>query len=309
MAAFTAPFGAGISYAGPVPSAGLNAINTDLPKAPNFVDGDAEYTPSAAVTVGGAGIYIKSTGWRLLSGAQVNNYGGSFVGASGIVGLTITGGAGANGLTVTAGSGGAAGVASTGTGSGPGVQGTGGSGGGAGGAFTGAAGGNGLTGTGQGAGIGVVGTGGSSGIGGYFSGNGGSVALQIAGGNAKITGTQPAATADPGENNYLCATNLCKAWAMVSLSGGTATLLDGYNIASVLRVSTTHILVTFARAFASTNYCPVATGANNPGKVAVTDFGTRTTTTLEVAFQDHAGGAVDVSTATLHFALQVMGRQ
>jgi hypothetical protein len=285
MAAFTAPFGAGIAFAGIVPSAGLNSINTDIPKAPNFVDGDATYAPAVGVTVQGAGIFIGGTGWRILSAAQINNYGGSFVGQAAVAGLTATGGAGATGVVGTGGAGGA------------------------GGAFTGAGGGNGVTGTGQGAGTGGVFTGGATGPGLYCIGNGGAVALQVAGGNAIFTGSQPAATADPGANGYLASTNICKVWGMISTDGGGAvTLNDGYNISSVT-VTATYVEVNFARAFASTNYAPCVSGAEFPSEVPSTDWASRTTSSVRVSFSDFAGGVVNPATNVVRFAIQIMGRQ
>ena len=310
MAAFSAPFGAGIAYGGVVPSAGLNAINTDLPKAPNFVDGGATYNPLAALTVGGAGIYISSTNWRLLSGAVVNNYGSSFVGQTGVAGITATGGssgghgvqaqggAGGTGITATGGNlasggvfaggiGGANGLSSTATGNGSGAV---------------------LTGSGTGAG--VTATGGTTGKGIVCDGGGAAyVAIDIGVGNAQFTGAQPVATADPGMDQYLCATNVCKAWAMIQVSGGAATLLDGYNIASVAVVGTTHVLVTFARPFASVNYCPTVSNCDHTANTPNTDFTTRAENTIRINWRDDTGAAVDPSVTTLRVALQVMGRQ
>ena len=310
MAAFSAPFGAGIAFLGRVPSTGLNSINADLPKAPNFVDGDAEYTPAIAVTVGGGGIWIKSTGWRLLSGSQISNYGGSFVGQTGISGITATGGAsgghgvqaqggaGGTGITATGGSLAAGGVFNGGASGANGVIATA-TGNGAGGVFTGNRSGAGITATGGATGKGIVCDSGSSTV----------VAIDIGTGNAQFTGAQPAATADPGMDQYLCPTNILKAWAMIQVSGGTATLLDGYNIASVAVVSTTHVLVTFARAFASVNYAPTVANCDNSSNQPNTDYSTRTTSTIRINWRDDAGVSVDPSAVSLRVALHVMGRQ
>lgn len=310
MAAFSAPFGAGIAFLGRVPSTGLNSINADLPKAPNFVDGDAEYTPTIAVTVGGGGIWIKSTGWRLLSGSQISNYGGSFVGQTGISGITATGGAsgghgvqaqggaGGTGITATGGSLAAGGVFNGGASGANGVIATA-TGNGAGGVFTGNGSGAGITATGGATGKGIVCDSGSSTV----------AAIDIGTGNAIFTGAQPSATADPGADHYLCPTNICKAWAMVSTDGaGSVTLNDGYNIASV-SVTTTYVLVTFARAFASTNYAPVATDCGAPSAIPWVDWATRSTTTLRISFQQYGGGAVNPATNVVRFGLHVMGRQ
>jgi hypothetical protein len=296
MAAFPPPFGAGIAFGGTVPSGGgaglgLNGINDNLPKAPNLVDGDATYNPAVGVTIGGAGIFISGTGWRVIAAAQINNYGGSVVGQAGIAGLTFTGGAGA-----------------------PGVQSTGGSGGGTGGIFTGAGGGNGLSGIGQGAGAGVVATGGSSGVGLYCTGNGGAAALQVGSGNIIITGTPPTSSADPGQSHLLSSANICKAWAMIKTDGaGGVTVLDGYNIASVAIAggSPKYVLVTFARAFASVNYCPTVSACvqGSPDATPVTDFSTRTTTTIRLSWRDTTNTTLAAESAVYYAALQVMGRQ
>jgi len=304
MAAFPPPFGAGLAFGDRVPSGGgaglgLNGINDNLPKAPNLVDGDATYSPLVGVTINGAGIFIGATGWRLLAASQIQNYGGSFLGQAGIAGLTATGGTGGGaGVTATGGSGGIGVVATGGALA-------------AGGSFTGGAGGaNGISATGVVNGTGGVFTGGASGKGIVCDGGGASYpAIDIGVGNAVFTGAQPAATANPGADHYLCPTNICKAWAMIEVTGGVATLLDGYNIASVAVVSTTHVLVTFARAFADVNYCPTVSNCDHTANTPNTDFTTRAVNTIRVNWRDDTGAAVDPSATTLRVALQVMGRQ
>lgn len=95
MTAFSAPFGAGIAYGARVPSAGLNSINTDLPKAPNFVDGGATYSPADPVVVGGDGIHVSGTGWRVLSAAEliVNDGGIISIGSGGVATFRVLSGA------------------------------------------------------------------------------------------------------------------------------------------------------------------------------------------------------------------------
>lgn len=73
----------------------------------------------------------------------------------------------------------------------------------------------------------------------------------------RLTGTQPAATADPGANNLAVSTNQTKAWADVSFSGGSASILDGYNVASVAIVGGPSVTVTFARPMANATYAVV----------------------------------------------------
>jgi len=69
----------------------------------------------------------------------------------------------------------------------------------------------------------------------------------------KLTGTQPAATADPGANNIAVATNQSKAWGNVSIGGGTTTINDGYNVASAT-ISGLGVNIAFARPMANANY-------------------------------------------------------
>lgn len=296
MAAFPPPFGAGIAFGGTVPSGGgaglgLNGINDNLPKAPNLVDGGATYNPAIGVTIGGAGIFIADTGWRVLAAAQIQNFGGSFVGHPGTTGFTFTGGLGA-----------------------PGIQSTGGS-GGSGGIFTGAGGGNGVSGTGQGAGTGVVATGGASGVGLYCTGNGGAAALHVASGNAIFTGTPPTSSADPGHSHLLSSANICKAWAMIKTDGaGGVTVLDGYNIASVALAGSSpkYVLVTFARAFADKDkFCPVVSACvqGSPDATPVTDYSTRTVNSIRLSWRDAANITLAAESAVYYAALQVMGRQ
>lgn len=99
MAAFPPPFGAGIAFGGTVPSGGgaglgLNGINENLPKAPNFVEGGS-YDPTDPVIVGGDGVHIDDTGWQVLNGARLTvNNGGTLRldGTSADIDLKVTGG-------------------------------------------------------------------------------------------------------------------------------------------------------------------------------------------------------------------------
>lgn len=71
-----------------------------------------------------------------------------------------------------------------------------------------------------------------------------------------LTGTQPAATADPGADNIVISTLVCKAWGNVSIGNNSATMHGGANIASLtIDVSNDFVLVTFARPMADANYC------------------------------------------------------
>lgn len=55
MAAFDIPEPLGYAYKSPIRWQAMNLVNTQLPKAPNFVDGGATYNPAALLQVGGAG--------------------------------------------------------------------------------------------------------------------------------------------------------------------------------------------------------------------------------------------------------------
>src|SRR5687768_8449814 len=88
-------------------------------------------------------------------------------------------------------------------------------------------------------------------------------------GRIELTGTQPAATADPGANNILIATLIPKAWGNISVGGGSVTLNDGCNIASVAFASSS-ITVTFARAMANANYA-VLFGMESTGTEVTAD--------------------------------------
>jgi hypothetical protein len=214
--------------------------------------------------------------------------------------VTVTNSAGAVALAAT-GNGGAAGITSVGGASdGTGIIATGG-----------ATNGNGLSATGAGVGTGVIATGGATGEGLYCTGNGGAAALHVGAGHAIFTGTQPAVAADPGQDNLLCATNLPKAWAMLSTNGsGGVTVNDGFNIASAAVVSTTHVLVTFARAFANPSYAVMLQNCTkDEDEIPRPDFGSQTTTTVKIYWVDSTNSPLNPSTTEFRTSILVFGRQ
>jgi len=84
-------------------------------------------------------------------------------------------------------------------------------------------------------------------------------ALELTNGNLKLSGTAP--NKDEALANTLTPANICKAWAHVITTGGatTATISDGFNVASV-SVSGVDIIIVLAAAVATPG-CPVATAA------------------------------------------------
>lgn len=171
-------------------------------------------------------------------------------------GATVTTGV-TNGAGVTAtGNGTNAGVSATGGAtSGPGVSGTGGAPNGYGGSFV-----------GVGIGVGVEGQGGTSGAGGLFRPGTAATAstrrTAVTANNGDITFT---GVVNPNSNvahtNTLTAMNTPKAWATLTVAGGTSTTVtvtEGFNVASAA-ANTTTLGVTLASALANTNYAVFAT--------------------------------------------------
>lgn len=227
-------------------------------------------------------------------------------------GVKGTGGASSgSGVSGTGGTANGAGVVGQGTGTGDGVVGAGGSSSGDGGTFTGGTtSGRGVVATGAGTGTGLAATGGSSGKGITCAAGASNIAaLDVGQGNAIFTGTSTASGSDPGQNNYLCGANVCKAWARIQTDGsGNASVLDGYNVSTSVTVGSADITITFPRAMASANYAPTVSSAAFAGpRWAITD--TQTTTTLKIRWVSAAGATVNPSTEILDVSLVVMGRQ
>lgn len=238
---------------------------------------------------GNAGTTAGVFGTGATNGAGVRGQGaGTGDGVQGTGGATGDGVTGAGGSTSgdgVYGTGGPVGAGVHGYGgstSGPGVQGEGGASGQRGGDFLGGTSGDGVRGLGGGtngvggrftggatAGFGVVCLGGSTnGTAGAFTGFGTgrgltatsastSLAIEVGTGNMSLEGASPVKTADPGFDGYVCAANVCKAWGIITIATVTATLVEGYGIASV-SVDATHLTINLARAMATADYAPVA---------------------------------------------------
>jgi hypothetical protein len=159
-------------------------------------------------------------------------------------------------------------ITAIGNGSGSGVAGTGGGTNGAGLSGTGGAtNGSGVVGTGAGTGAGIFGTGGTTGPGGSFTAGTSStatdptVALKTTNGGVQVVMTDP--NKDEGFTETVTTNNIPKAWGSINVTGGgggnfTVASLDGFNIASVARTSSTAFTVTIADDFADTNYAVMA---------------------------------------------------
>lgn len=280
--------------------------------SPDFLTGPS---PGELVSASSIGVPLQQS--IDLLDTKANLTGADFTGAvtatnsTADPGIEATGGAGAAGGSFIGGTGGAPGVIGVGTTNAAGVTGTG-NGSGAGGTFTGGASGNGATATGGGAGAGLVATGGATGKGIVCdSGSSSVAALDVGTGNAIFTGTPLAASTDPGFNNYLSGANITKAWATISTDGsGNVTLLDNVNVASAT-VNGDYVEITFSRPFASVNYCPVVSSDTSNGWWAVTDYVTRSTTTVRIYWKDGTAAGVEVDPAAnpVRACIIVEGRQ
>jgi len=278
--------------------------------SPDFLTGPS---PGELVSASSIGVPLQQS--IDLLDTKANLTGADFTGAvtatnsTADPGIEATGGAGAAGGSFIGGTGGAPGVIGVGTTNAAGVTGTG-NGSGAGGTFTGGASGNGATATGGGAGAGLVATGGATGKGIVCdSGSAAVPALDVGVGNQVFTAASPAATANPGFNDYLCGANVLKAFAKVELGAGTAALTAGsFGVASAARTSATVVRVTLVRAMADANYVPQLTKWDG-GAAWPTVLSTVTTTTFDISWLDSAGVAIDISADTQNVSVCVYGRQ
>lgn len=183
-------------------------------------------------------------------------------------GVTTTGvdGASGNALQATAGTPNGDAVYATGTGTGAGVAAFGGTTSGTGVEATGGApNGVGVVAVGVGTGPGMTGTGGTTGAGGQFTpGTAATATVRASAVVANSGDVVFSGVTNPNSNvaisNTLTAMNTPKAWATLTTAGSgstSVTVTAGFNIASAA-ASTTALGVTFASAFANTNYAIVA---------------------------------------------------
>lgn len=289
---------------------------------------DLEIFPGGNIYLAdGATMTTGATADVTLSCPFTSNKQATFTGQGANPGLAATGGpSGAPGV-LAVGAAGGNGVTSTGQGSGSGALCTGGASTGTGLVAVGAGGGNGVSATGQGPGIGVVAVGGATGIGLTCAGGGGSVALSVGAGHARFSGTQPAKTADPGENNLLAGTNVPKAWGYLLLDGaGGVTNEDGYNVATVTigasaasgGTGDAAFVVTFARAMSNANYSVAVVEDSSSAQSLVWSFHieAKAVGSFKIAVKSlgNVGGYAYDDTPTLSIrdfgvSFQVFGRQ
>lgn len=153
-----------------------------------------------------------------------------------------------------------------------------------------------------------AGGGNNHGIDAYSTGTGHAIRCQQ--GNIQLNGTEPAASADPGQH-VLSAAHYSKAWATVQLDGGGGYAIgDNINVAS-LTVTATYVEVTWARAFANANYAPIITGEDTGTLFVVGAFqkGSQTTAKTRIRFRDAITNAyLDPSNEIFFFTIDVKGR-
>jgi hypothetical protein len=230
--------------------------------------------------------------------------------------LTATGNGTGSGLMASGGAGGGAGIIAQGAGVGEGLRATGGATSGTGGSFLGGApNGAGVSSNGTGTGPGGGFTGGSGGGVGLVAANGISAtasarqtALSLTNGDLSLSGV-----ATPNSNVAVSKTltpkNLITVWAKGTTNGsGGASVLDGFNVTSASIVGS-NVRITFASAFANTNYACTFGGEGAVGTHVAT--GTATTTTIDLRFVNtstNANIAAD-ATAGVTFSLICTGAQ
>jgi hypothetical protein len=100
-------------------------------------------------------------------------------------------------------------------------------------------------------------------------------------GLVRYTGTEPAATADPGGDNAIFGANVAKAWASITTNGAGGVSIDGgYGVASATIVGG-NLQLTFARAMANANFAVLVQVVDAGNVIHVQPVG-RTTTTVTV---------------------------
>lgn len=270
---------------------------------------------AAGFGVLGTGGGTNAAGVRGVGGAT-NGAGGSFLGTGSGAGVSSTGGgsSGAGG-TFTGGASNGTGVICQGDGTGAGVSSTGGDSNGIGvygqGGTTN---GTGVQGQGTGTGVGVLGAGGTTGAGGSFSHGTAATAgtrqtaITVGNGDIDFSGvTDPSSTT--AHSDKLGPANIIKAWAKVSVSGGTATVDGGFNITSATR-SGSDVNIAFASNFANANYVCVVSVEIPAGSDFIAQVGTVAVGSVNVHIWDvSTANKHDISTLAAKFHVICVGLQ
>jgi hypothetical protein len=144
-------------------------------------------------------------------------------------------------------------------------------------------------------------------------------AIRITGGTVKFTGANMGATV--GFLNQLVAANIVKAWGFVALSGGSASLITGFNLAAstplVLVAGAAgkqNLRVKFNQPMATADYAPFVM-ATNPGGTSVpaatlASSQNHLTTSFEItAVTTNTGTQLDMVSYTGSFVFVVLGLQ
>lgn len=257
--------------------------------------GDAA-TPTGTLALGNGGLFVGGSCTAITSistNAGVYGVGGD-TSSSGIAGLGVVGRGGRNGTTA----GGVGGVFIGGTPSAGNL-----------------AGGNGVNGIGAaGSGTGAAGAGGSFTAGTAATSTARQVAVAVTNGDISLSGVVAPATTT-AVSNAITPINIAKAIAEITHDGsGNVAVVGGFNIASAaLFVSIadglTIVKVTFASAFSSTTYFPLATVSRALPFQWRYQAGARSTTTVEIRMVDAAGAHANPSTNAGTFVLVVYGAQ
>jgi hypothetical protein len=135
----------------------------------------------------------------------------------------------------------------------------------------------------------------------------------LIGANTRFTNSGPAPTASPGVNDAISGANVPKMWAMIYTSGGgstTVTIGDGYNVASAAVNSGNHarIDVAFALPMLNSNYAVCITGMDGSNYLP-SAFNT-TVNGFEIFLWNAAAGtSIDLTGGVYHFGIQVFARQ
>lgn len=128
----------------------------------------------------------------------------------------------------------------------------------------------------------------------------------VAGTGISISGATGAVTIT--NSSSVNATQLCKAWFQMGVSGTTVTINGNYNISSIVRNGTGLYTVNFTSAMANANYCALICNSAKPGSSdsdseIFTSSGSNVTAPTTSAFifvvkENYSGGQWDPTYAT-----------